>query len=122
MAQLVVSPMMGGGVFSGGNVPMIAGSLIGHLVYGGLVGGLFAAGNEVREPARAQFRVGARARCRAASLRASRPSEGEAVAARESLRLVGSTWGSEPPTAAATTAAPRRSAPAEPRTAGAARR
>lgn len=39
--QLVVSPMMGGGVFSGGNVPMIAGSMLGHLVYGGLVGGLF---------------------------------------------------------------------------------
>ncbi|MDP3767065.1 MAG: hypothetical protein Q8S13_03545 [Dehalococcoidia bacterium] len=38
MAQLVVSPMMGGGVFSGGNVPMIMGSLMGHLIYGALVG------------------------------------------------------------------------------------
>ena len=47
MAQLVVSPMMGGGVFSGGNVLMIAGSLMGHLVYGGLVGGLSVVGNEV---------------------------------------------------------------------------
>ena len=47
MAQLVVSPMMGGGVFSGGNVLMIAGSLMGHLVYGGLVGGLSVEGSEV---------------------------------------------------------------------------
>ena len=41
MAQVLVSPMMGGGVFSGGNVPMISGSLLGHLVYGALVGGLY---------------------------------------------------------------------------------
>jgi len=53
MAQLVVTPMMGGGVFSGGNVLMIAGSLMGHLVYGGFVGGLYAVGNVLPEPARA---------------------------------------------------------------------
>jgi uncharacterized membrane protein YagU involved in acid resistance len=53
MAQLVVSPMMGGGVFSGGNVLMIAGSLMGHLVYGGLVGGLYVVRNEVPQLARA---------------------------------------------------------------------
>jgi uncharacterized membrane protein YagU involved in acid resistance len=53
MAQLVVTPMMGGGVFSGGNVLMIAGSLMGHLVYGGFVGVLYAVGNVVPEPARA---------------------------------------------------------------------
>lgn len=46
LAQLVAGPMMGGGVFSGGNVLMIAGSLMGHLVYGGLVGGLYVVGNE----------------------------------------------------------------------------
>jgi hypothetical protein len=53
MAQLVVTPMMGGGVFSGGNVAMIAGSLMGHLIYGGLVGGLYVARNEVPQLARA---------------------------------------------------------------------
>jgi hypothetical protein len=43
VAQVVVTPMMGGGVFSGGNVPMIIGSLIGHLVYGALVGAVYGA-------------------------------------------------------------------------------
>lgn len=43
VAQLVVMPMMGGGVFSGGNLPMIMGSLIGHLVYGALVGAVYGA-------------------------------------------------------------------------------
>jgi uncharacterized membrane protein YagU involved in acid resistance len=38
MAQLAVMPMMGAGVFSGGNVPMIVGSLMGHLVYGAVLG------------------------------------------------------------------------------------
>ena len=41
VAQVVVSPMMGGGVFSGGKVAMIMGSLLGHLVYGGVVGGVY---------------------------------------------------------------------------------
>ena len=53
MAQLVVTPMMGGGVFSGGNVLMIAGSLMGHLVYGGLIGGLYAVRTDVGQLARA---------------------------------------------------------------------
>ena len=44
LAQVVVTPMMGGAVFSGGNVPMLMGSLLGHLVYGALVGGLYGAG------------------------------------------------------------------------------
>jgi uncharacterized membrane protein YagU involved in acid resistance len=43
VAQLVVMPMMGAGVFSGGNVAMIMGSLIGHLVYGATVGAVYAA-------------------------------------------------------------------------------
>lgn len=43
VAQLVVSPMMGGGVFSGGNLLMIGGSLMGHLVYGGIVGAIYGA-------------------------------------------------------------------------------
>ena len=49
MAQLVVTPMMGGGVFSGGNVMMIAGSLMGHLVYGGSVGALYGTGRGTAE-------------------------------------------------------------------------
>jgi uncharacterized membrane protein YagU involved in acid resistance len=50
VAQVVVTPMMGGGVFSGGNLPVIAGSLIGHLVYGGIVGALYGRPEE-RGPA-----------------------------------------------------------------------
>ena len=53
VAQVVVSPMMGGGVFSGGNIPLIAGSLMGHLVYAGLVGGAYGEPRRVGEPARA---------------------------------------------------------------------
>ena len=41
LAQLAVTPMMGGGVFSGGNIPMIMGSLLGHLVYGAVVGAVY---------------------------------------------------------------------------------
>jgi uncharacterized membrane protein YagU involved in acid resistance len=41
VAQIVVTPMMGGGVFSGGNVPMIMGSLMGHLIYGAVVGAIY---------------------------------------------------------------------------------
>jgi hypothetical protein len=44
VAQLVVMPMMGGGVFSGGNLPMVMGSLMGHLVYGALVGAVYGTG------------------------------------------------------------------------------
>jgi hypothetical protein len=44
VAQVVVTPMMGGGVFSGGNLPMIMGSLMGHLAYGALVGTVYGAG------------------------------------------------------------------------------
>jgi hypothetical protein len=41
LAQLVFMPAVGAGVFSRGDVAMIVGSLIGHLVYGGLVGGIY---------------------------------------------------------------------------------
>jgi hypothetical protein len=54
VAQLVVTPMMGGGVFSGGNVPMIMGSLLGHLVYGALVGTIYGEGVWLGELARTQ--------------------------------------------------------------------
>ncbi len=38
VAQLVFMPLVGAGVFSRGDPPMLLGSFIGHLVYGGLVG------------------------------------------------------------------------------------
>jgi large-conductance mechanosensitive channel len=38
LAQLVFMPMVGGGVFSRGDVQLIAGSLLGHVVYGATVG------------------------------------------------------------------------------------
>ena len=41
LAQLVFMPLVGGGVFSRGNLAMIAGSLLGHLVYGGVVGWIY---------------------------------------------------------------------------------
>jgi uncharacterized protein DUF6789 len=53
VAQLVVTPMMGGGVFSGGNMPMIVGSLMGHLVYGALVGAVYGSGAKAGELSRA---------------------------------------------------------------------
>lgn len=40
LAQIVVMPMMGMPLFSGSAV-MATGSLIGHLVYGGVVGGIY---------------------------------------------------------------------------------
>jgi uncharacterized membrane protein YagU involved in acid resistance len=46
MAQVLVMPMMGAGVFSGGDIATIMGSLMGHLVYGAVVGAVYAA----REP------------------------------------------------------------------------
>lgn len=49
VAQLVVTPMMGGGIFSGGNLLMIAGSLMGHLVYGGIVAAI-SGGAPSRQP------------------------------------------------------------------------
>ena len=48
LAQLVFMPLMGAGVFSRGDVPMLVGSLIMHLVYGGVDGAICG------EPARAR--------------------------------------------------------------------
>jgi uncharacterized membrane protein YagU involved in acid resistance len=42
LAQLIFMPLVGGGVFSRGDVQMIAGSLLGHLVYGGVVGWIYS--------------------------------------------------------------------------------
>jgi uncharacterized membrane protein YagU involved in acid resistance len=47
LAQLVVMPMMGMPVFSG-SMPMAMGSLIGHLVYGAVLGAIYGAEAEVR--------------------------------------------------------------------------
>jgi uncharacterized membrane protein YagU involved in acid resistance len=41
VAQLVFMPLVGGGIFSRGAVSLLAGSLIGHLVYGGLTGWIY---------------------------------------------------------------------------------
>ncbi len=41
MAQLVFMPLVGGGLFSHGDLELIAGSLLGHLVYGGVVGWIY---------------------------------------------------------------------------------
>lgn len=46
LAQIVVMPMMGMPLFSG-SAPMALGSLVGHLVYGAVVGGIYGS---VRAP------------------------------------------------------------------------
>jgi uncharacterized membrane protein YagU involved in acid resistance len=49
LAQVVVMPMMGGGLFSSamGGVMAVMGSLAGHVIYGALLGGI-AGGTEAR--------------------------------------------------------------------------
>ncbi|MCH8010655.1 MAG: hypothetical protein IIA61_01700 [Candidatus Marinimicrobia bacterium] len=44
LAQIMVMPMMGMGVFSGGNVLMIMGSLMTHLAYGSVAGLVYGDG------------------------------------------------------------------------------
>ena len=41
LAQLVFMPLVGAGVFSRGDVPMLLGSLVGHLAYGGVLGAVY---------------------------------------------------------------------------------
>lgn len=41
LAEVTFMPLVGAGIFSRGDVPMILGSLLGHLVYGGLVGFMY---------------------------------------------------------------------------------
>lgn len=48
LAQLVFMPLVGAGVFSRGEPPMLLGSLIGHLVYGGLVGVIYGGSSRLR--------------------------------------------------------------------------
>jgi hypothetical protein len=38
LAQLAFMPLVGAGLFSRGDVPMLLGSLVGHLTYGGILG------------------------------------------------------------------------------------
>jgi uncharacterized membrane protein YagU involved in acid resistance len=45
LAQVVVGPMMGMPLFSG-SVPLAMGSLIGHLIYGAVLGSVYGAGGE----------------------------------------------------------------------------
>jgi len=40
-AQLALMPLVGAGVFSSGDVQRLAGSLIGHLAYGGVLGWIY---------------------------------------------------------------------------------
>jgi len=47
MAQLLVMPMMGMPLFSG-SAAMAMGSLVGHLVYGGFVGGVYGEAGEAQ--------------------------------------------------------------------------
>jgi uncharacterized membrane protein YagU involved in acid resistance len=44
VAQLVFMPFVGAGVFSGGDLQLLGGSLLGHVVYGGLVGWIYGGG------------------------------------------------------------------------------
>lgn len=52
LAQIAVMPMMGMPLFSG-SAGMAMGSLVGHLVYGGFVGGLYGEVTEARAAAAA---------------------------------------------------------------------
>jgi len=52
LAQLAVMPMMGMGLFSG-SMQMAGGSLIGHLMYGAVVGAIYGAPAAALQPARA---------------------------------------------------------------------
>jgi uncharacterized membrane protein YagU involved in acid resistance len=44
LAQVVFMPLVGGGVFSRGDLELIAGSLLGHLLYGAVVGWSYRGG------------------------------------------------------------------------------
>jgi len=44
LAQAVLMPLVGAGFFSRGDVPTLVGSLLGHLVYGAVLGWTYASG------------------------------------------------------------------------------
>jgi uncharacterized membrane protein YagU involved in acid resistance len=45
LAQLVFAPMTGTGVFSNGDLELLAGGLLGHLVFGGVLGYVYGEGD-----------------------------------------------------------------------------
>lgn len=49
VAQSVFMPLVGGGFFSRGDAELLTGSLLGHLVYGGVTGWIYAAPAPRRE-------------------------------------------------------------------------
>ena len=44
LSQLVFAPMTGTGVFSGGDIELLIGGLLGHLVFGGVLGYVYGEG------------------------------------------------------------------------------
>jgi hypothetical protein len=52
VAQVVFMPLVGGGFFSRGDLELITGSLLGHLLYGGVVGWSYHGGGDNRLLAR----------------------------------------------------------------------
>jgi uncharacterized membrane protein YagU involved in acid resistance len=56
-AQLVFVPLVGGGAFSKGDPSMLIGSLIGHLVYGGLLGAIYGRGSSESSTGKPSVRV-----------------------------------------------------------------
>lgn len=44
LAQVIFAPLTGSGFFSGGNLQLLAGGLLGHLVYGSVVGYIYGGG------------------------------------------------------------------------------
>lgn len=45
LAQLVFMPIVGGGLFSRGDIELLTGSLLGHLVYGAVLGWIYSLGS-----------------------------------------------------------------------------
>jgi uncharacterized membrane protein YagU involved in acid resistance len=48
VAQVVFMPLVGGGFFSRGDLELITGSLLGHLLYGGVIGWSYHGGGDDR--------------------------------------------------------------------------
>lgn len=55
LAQLIFSPLSGNGVFSHGDLELLVGSLLGHLVYGGVVGYVYGGANTAATAPPARF-------------------------------------------------------------------
>ena len=51
LAQLIFAPLSGNGLFSHGDVEMLVGGLLGHLVYGGVVGYVYGGAGALPETA-----------------------------------------------------------------------